>query len=131
MRNLKVALVLFGAIHMVQGLFLIIDPDGVAKLFGFEELLPFAPDLLAVPYLMALLGSAFIAAGVWFIITALDPLQNINGVRFAILWAGLLLVIQLYAVAQGYIVFRETWTEIALTAIFTVAFLFFYPYRKR
>ena len=125
MRNLTVALVLFGAIHMVQGLFLIIDPNGVAKLFGFEELATY------VPYIMALLGSTFIAAGVWFIITGLDPLQNINGVRFAILWAGLLLVIQLYAVAQGYIVFRETWTEIALTAVFTVAFLFFYPYRRR
>jgi hypothetical protein len=125
MRNLKVALVLFGAIHMVQGLFLIIDPNGVAKLFGFEELAVY------VPYIMALLGSTFIAAGVWFIITGLDPLQNINGVRFAILWAGLLLVIQLYAVAQDYIVFGETWTEIALTAVFTVAFLFFYPYRKR
>ncbi|MEE8194731.1 MAG: hypothetical protein V3T73_04450 [Dehalococcoidales bacterium] len=125
MRNLKVALVLFGAIHIVQGLFLIIDPNGVAKLFGFEKLAVY------VPYIMALLGSTFIAAGVWFIITGLDPLQNINGVRFAILWVGLLLVIQLYAVAQDYIVFRETWTEIALTAIFTVAFLFFYPYRRR
>ena len=125
MRNLKAALVLFVAIHIVQGLFLIIDPNGVAKLFGFEELATY------VLYIMALLGSTFIAAGVWFIITGRDPLQNINGVRFAILWAGLLLAIQLYAVAQGYIVFRETWTEITLTAVFTVAFLFFYPYRRR
>ncbi len=125
MRNLKVALVLFGAIHMVQGIVLIINPDRVAELYGFGELATY------VPYIMALLGSTFIAAGVWFIITGLDPLQNINGVRFAILWAGLLLVIQLYTVARGYVVFSQTWTEIALTAIFTVAFLFFYPYRKR
>ncbi len=129
MRNLKVALVLFGAIHMVQGLFLIIDPNGLAELMGFIEPAEELPQY--VPYVMALLGSAFIAAGVWFIIAGLDPLQNINAVRLAILWAGLLLVIQLYTVAQGYVVFGETWTEIALTAIFTVAFLFFYPYRRR
>jgi hypothetical protein len=126
MRNLKVALVLFGAIHIVQGLFLIVDPNGLAALLGFTE-----PVEALVRYTMALLGSAFIAAGVWFIITALDPLQNINGVRFAIVWAALLLVIQLYTVAQDYIAFSQTWTEIALTAIFTVAFLFFYPYRRR
>mgnify|MGYP001375283930 CR=1 FL=1 len=128
MRNLKVALVLFGAIHMVQGLFLIVDPNGLAALLGFTESVE---ALALVRYTMALLGSAFIAAGVWFIITALNPLQNINGVRFAIIWAALLLVIQLYTVAQGYIAFSQTWTEISLTAIFTVAFLVFYPYRQR
>ncbi|MAH38981.1 MAG: hypothetical protein CL873_00375 [Dehalococcoidales bacterium] len=128
MRNLKVALVLFGAIHMVQGLFLIVDPNGLAALLGFTESVE---ALALVRYTMALLGSAFIAAGVWFIITALNPLQNINGIRFAIIWAALLLVIQLYTVAQGYIAFSQTWTEISLTAIFTVAFLVFYPYRQR
>ena len=128
MRNLKVALVLFGAIHMVQGLFLIVDPNGLAALLGFTESVE---ALALVRYTMALLGGAFIAAGVWFIITALNPLQNINGVRFAIIWAALLLVIQLYTVAQGYIAFSQTWTEISLTAIFTVAFLVFYPYRQR
>jgi|TARA_B100001971_G_scaffold142612_1_gene131777 hypothetical protein len=128
MRNLKAALVLFGAIHMVQGLFLIVDPNGLAALLGFTESVE---ALALVRYTMALLGSAFIAAGVWFIITALNPLQNINGVRFAIIWAALLLVIQLYTVVQGYIAFSQTWTEISLTAIFTVAFLVFYPYRQR
>ena len=128
MRNLKAALVLFGAIHMVQGLFLIVDPNGLAALLGFTESVE---ALALVRYTMALLGSAFIAAGVWFIITALNPLQNINGVRFAIIWAALLLVIQLYTVVQGYIAFSQTWPEISLTAIFTVAFLVFYPYRQR
>ncbi len=128
MRNLKAALVLFGAIHMVQGLFLIVDPNELAALLEFTESVE---ALALVRYTMALLGSAFIAAGVWFIITALNPLQNINGVRFAIIWAALLLVIQLYTVVQGYIAFSQTWTEISLTAIFTVAFLVFYPYRQR
>ena len=129
MRNLKAALVPFGAIHMAQGLFLIIKPDRIAELMEFVEPSGTLPDY--VLYIMALLGIAFIAAGVWFIIAGLDPLQNINGVRLAILWAGLLLAIQLYTVARGYVTFGETWTEIALTAIFTVAFLFFYPYRRR
>ena len=125
MRNLKVALVLFGAIHITQGIVLIIAPDRVAELSGFGELAVY------VPYIFAILGATFIAAGVWFITTSFDPLQNITGVKLAILWSALLLIVQLYTVTQGYVTFSQTWTEIALTAIFTVAFLFFYPYRRR
>ncbi len=125
MRNLKVALVLFGAIHITQGIVLIIAPDRVAELSGFGELAVY------VPYIFAILGATFIAAGVWFITTSFDPLQNITGVKLAILWSALLLIVQLYTVTQGYVTFSQTWTEIALTAVFTIAFLFFYPYRKR
>ncbi len=125
MRNLKAALVLFGAIHMVQGLFLIIDPDRVASLYGFGELATY------VPYIFAILGATFIAAGVWFITTGLDPLQNITGVKLAILWSALLLIIQLYSVAQGYVDFGQAWLGIDEMAIFAVAFLIFYPYRQR
>lgn len=129
MRNLQVALILFGAIHLAQGVVLITNPDRIAKLMEFVELGVELPDY--VPYLMALLGSAFIAAGVWFIIAGRDPVGNITWVKFAILWSILLLVIQLYSLAQGYVDFSQVWLGIFEDAIFAVAFLFFYPYRRR
>ena len=125
MRNLKVALVLFGAIHIAQGLILLVAPDWAAENFGFEELASY------VPYFLAIIGGTYIAAGVWFAMTGLDPLRNINGVRFAVLWAGLLLVIPLYSLWQGYVDFDQIWFGVVLNAIFAVAFLGFYPYRQR
>lgn len=126
MLNLKVAMVFYGAIHLVQGFFLIIDPDGVVELSGFEGVAD------SERYFLALLGSAFIAAAVWFIISGLDPLQNITGVKFAILWSVILLVVQLYTINRvPAITFGDTWIGITETAIFAVAFLVFYPYRQR
>lgn len=125
MRNLKVALVLFGAIHLAQGVVLITNPDRIADLMEFGGLATY------VPYIMALLGSAFIAVGVWFIIAGRDPLENITWVKFALLWSILLLVTQLYSLTRGYVDFSQVWLGIVVSAIFAVAFLFFYPYRRR
>ncbi len=125
MLNLKVALVLYGAIYIAQGIILLVAPDWAAENSGFEELASY------VPYFLAIIGGTYIAAGVWFAMTGLDPLRNINGVRFAVLWAGLLLVIPLYSLWQGYVDFGQIWFGAALNAIFAVAFLVFYPYRQR
>ena len=121
--NLKVALVIYGAIHIVQGIFLVVAPGRSVVFFDFELL----DNLL---YFLHIIGATFIAAGVWFAMTGLDPLKNINGVRFAVLWAGLLLVVQLYSVATGSIEFGQIWPGVVLNAIFTGAFLIFYPYRR-
>ncbi len=125
MLSLKVAMVFYGAIHLVQGFFLIIVPEDVVKLSGFEGVAD------SERYFLALLGSAFIAAAVWFIISGLDPLKNIAGVKFAIMWSVILLVVQLYTVSQvPDITFGDTWIGITETALFAVAFLVFYPYRN-
>lgn len=125
MRNLKVALVIFGAIHIAQGIILIVAPDRISDLMEFGQLADY------VPYIFATLGATFIAAAFWFILAGLDPLRYINGVRFAILWSALFLVTQLYSLTQSYIDINQVWTGIALNTVFIVAFLFFYPYRKR
>jgi len=121
--NLKVALIIYGAIHIAQGIILLVVPGRVTDFPGFEE-------LATSEYFLAIIGAAFIAAGVWFALTGLDPLKNINGVRFAVLWASLLLVIQLYSLGQGYVEFNQIWPSVILNAIFAAAFLVFYPYRR-
>ncbi len=125
MRNLKVALVIFGAIYIAQGVVLITNPERISDLMEFGQLADY------VPYIFATLGATFIAAAFWFILAGLDPLRYINGVRFAILWSALFLVTQLYSLIQSYVDFSQVWTGIVLNAIFIVAFLFFYPYRRR
>lgn len=121
--NLKAALIIFGAIHLAQGIVLIVVPDRVTDMSGFE-------NLASSEYFLAIIGAAFISAGVWFALTGLDPLRNINGVRFAILWASLILVIQLFSLGRGYVDFDQIWFGVVGNAVFTAAFLIFYPYRR-
>jgi len=121
--NLKIALVIYGAIYITQGIILLVAPDRMADLYGFGEVNN------QTSYLMAIIGSAFIAAGVWFAMTFLDPIRNINSVRFAILWASLLFITPLYALWQDYIEIDQIWLGLVLNAIFVAAFLIFYPRR--
>ena len=121
--NLKIALIIYGAIHIAQGIILLVAPDRITDFSGFEE-------LATSEYFLALIGGAFIAAGVWFAMTGLDPLKNINGVRFAVLWAGLLLIIPLFTLGRGYVDFGQIWFVVVENAVFATAFLVFYPYRR-
>ena len=121
--NLKVALIIYGAIHIAQGIVLLAVPDRVTEFSGFEA-------LASSEYFLAVLGGTFIAAGISFAITGLNPLQNINGVKFALLWAGLLLIIPLFALGRDYIDFGQIMFMVIENAIFAAAFLIFYPYRR-
>lgn len=122
--NLKVALVTYGAIYITQGIILLVSPDRIADLYGFGAV----EDHIA--YVMAIAGSAFIAAGVWFAMTFLDPMHNINSIKFALLWSGLMFVTPLYALWQGYVQADHIWFGLVLNAIFIAAFLIFYPRRR-
>jgi hypothetical protein len=121
--NLKVALIIYGAIHIVQGIILLVAPERITEFSGFEA-------LGSSEYFLAIIGGAFIAAGVLFAMTGLDPLQNINGVRFAVLWAALLLIIPLFTLWYDYVNFGHIWFIVVQNAIFAAAFLIFYPYRR-
>ncbi len=121
--NLKVALIIYGAIHIVQGIILLVAPERMTELAEFDT-------LGSSEYFLAIIGGTFIAAGVWFTMSGMNPLQNINGIRFAILWAGLLLVIPLFTLGYSYVNFGHIWFMVVQNAVFAVAFLIFYPYRR-
>ena len=121
--NLRVALIIYGAIHIVQGIILLVAPERMTELADFATLGP-------SEYFLAIIGGTFIAAGVWFAMSGMNPLQNINGIRFAILWAGLLLVIPLFTLAYSYVNFGHIWFMVVQNAVFAVAFMIFYPYRR-
>ena len=123
-RGLKIALILYGAIHVLFGLSFIFAPYQVAVMFGIGEIAVY------VPYLMALLGGAFIAVSFLLIVAGLNPLEHITVLKFAILWTILGTVMGLYSIVRGAVDFSVAGTGIIMDAVFAVAFLALYPYRK-
>ena len=124
MRNIKAVLILCGAIYIAEGIIFLVAPDRIISLYGFEALSD------SMSFLMTIIGSAFIAAGVWFIMTILDPVRNINAIKFAILWCSLFVISPLYGLWQGYVDFSQIWLGMALNAVFVAALLIFYPRKQ-
>ena len=123
-RGLKIALIVYGAIHILFGLAFIIAPYQVATMFGLGEIAAY------VTYLLALLGGTFIAAAFLLIVAGKDPLGHITVVKFAILLATLGAVMGLYSIIRGAADFSLAGMGIIMDAVFAVAFLALYPYRK-
>lgn len=123
-RGLKIALIVYGAILILSGLAFIIAPYQVASMSGLGEI------AAQIPYFMASLGGSFIAVSVWFIVAGLEPLRHISLVKLAILWSSLGVVTGLYSIVQGAVDFSQAGMGIILDAVFAIAFLALYPYRK-
>ncbi len=130
MRSLKVALFLFGAITITEGILMWINPNTMSGIMGFNDFAALGDIGEYIAYLLALLGSGFVAAGVLFILVGFNPLLNINALRFTILWTGLLFLGQVYAVLDKLVTFGDTWYSILVVGIFLAAFLIFYPWRR-
>ena len=123
-RGLKIALIVYGAILILFGLAFIIAPYQAASMSGLGEIATY------VPYFMASLGGCFIAVSVWFIVAGLDPLRHTSLVKLAILWSILGVVTGSYSIVRGAVDFSQAGMGIILDAVFAVAFLALYPYRK-
>ena len=124
LKALKVTMIVWAVLHIVLGLAFIFVPQQLGEMFGYtaegpEYMLSF----------LASLGVAMIAPAVFVIVAARDPVKHILWVKFAILCAALNLVIELYSVIQGYVTFGQAAMSIILPAIFTAAFLIFYPWK--
>ena len=122
-RALKVALIVWGVLHILLGLALIVAPYQAASMMGFAELADFGV------YIAALWGASLIAASVWLIAAGRDPLRHITWVKFVILLSILGLVVQLYSIVRGAADFSQAGTGIIIDAVFAAAFLVFYPWR--
>ncbi|NLL89671.1 MAG: hypothetical protein GX226_00960 [Dehalococcoidales bacterium] len=124
MRNIKATLIICGAIYIVEGFVFLVAPDRIADLYGFLDLSD------SMKFLMTIIGSAFVAAGAWFIMAILDPIRNINVIKFAILWCSLFAISPLYGLWKGYVDFNQIWLGMAINAVFVAALLIFYPREK-
>jgi hypothetical protein len=130
MRSLKAALIIFGAITITEGILMWVNPNTMTGLMGISNFADLGDTGKYIAYILALLGSGFVASGLLFLLAGLNPLQNINAVRFAVLWTGLLLLGQVYAILDKLTTFNDTWYSMLVVAIFLIAFLIFYPWKK-
>jgi hypothetical protein len=118
--NLKIAIILYGVIHAVYGIVMLAVPDRLTEFYGFAA-------AFSAEYFLALLGGAFIAAGIWFIMAGLSLANNASTVKFAVLWSAIMLVVPLFSLWLDYINFGHIWFMVVINAIFCGAFLIFYP----
>lgn len=121
LRTLKITLAVFGAVLAIEGILDIVLPVPRAAGMGLGDSASHAQ--LA----MAILGATWLAAGLWIIIAARDPLRHLNWVKFALTLPLVLLLTLTGAALRGHVAFRQVAIDIVFNVIFFVLFLVFYP----
>ena len=122
-KPLKVTMIVYAVIGILFGLAFIFVPRQLYAMFGQD-----APSA-STSALAVSLGASFVAACIFLIIAARDPLKHILWVKYAIVFAILALAAHLYSVILGYINFSQAIMDIIIHAVFAAAFLAFYPWR--
>ncbi len=122
-KPLKVTMIVYAVIGILFGLAYIFVPRQLSAMFGHEAMSALAGALAVA------LGASFVAACTFLIIAARDPLKHILWVKYAIVFAILMLAAELYSFVIGYLDFSQAVIGIIIHAVFAAAFLAFYPWR--
>lgn len=122
-KALKVTMIVYGIIGILLGLVLVFVPDQMSTWFNAPALNDYEK------YLSASIGLANIAAGVFIIMAARDPIKNISWVKFAIVWALFWVVTVVYGLVRGYVDFSEEGPALIINVIFAALFFAFYPWK--
>ena len=124
LKALRVALVVYSIAGILVAAMQIFFPTKFADIYGLDW------SSAAAKANAALTGFVYIAAAIFFIVAATNPLKHLLLVKYAIVFALLLLVGELYTVALGYVTFGEEWSGMAINVVFAALFLIFYPWKK-
>ena len=123
MKGLKVALIIYAAIGILQGLIIIFAPEQGGAMLGYAKGPAYVHNFLA------LLGLHMIVGGAFLIVAARDPIQNILWVQYAIALAILMVAGNVYSIMRGFVTFNQAVMGIIIDGVFAMAFLALYPYR--
>ena len=123
MANLKATLFILSAFNIVIGAALWFVPGNTADALGITG--------SSAGFVFSIAGAAFIASALMFSFTAYDPLNNVNGVRFAILWNALMVIATVYAIAKEYVTWEHTWFIVAINTVLFIAMAVFYPRQRQ
>ncbi len=123
MKALKVTMIVYAVIGILFGLAYIFIPRQLGAMLGHEA----GPASVAAQGVV--LGASFVAACIFLIIAARDPLKHILWVKYAIVFAILMLAAELYSFVIGYLDFSQAVIGIIIHAVFAAALLAFYPWR--
>ncbi len=122
-RALKVIMVILGLILVLEGLADIAMPAQRAQLMGPVE------NSRVVEFYLTVLGATWVAAGLWAVAAARDPLRHVSWIKFAITLLVLLSGALLYSAARGYVSFGQVAIEVGLDVVLAAALFAFYPRR--
>jgi len=122
-KALKVIMIVYAAVGILFGLAMIFIPDRMADWFNG----PAPTDY--EKYLTASLGAANIAAAVFIIMAARDPVRNTSWVWFAIIWAVIWVAAIVYALGRGYVDFDQQGIALIIHIVFGTLLLVFYPWK--
>jgi hypothetical protein len=123
-KTLRVLMIIYAVVLILAGLMSIFLPDQGAEMFGVTSVSDFAK------FAWAALGTIYVAAGVWLLFAATDPLRNINWVRFIITKAALFIATMVYAEIVDWIdLSLAGWSLLIADAILFILFLIAYPWR--
>ena len=123
-KALRVTMVVYSVLGILFGLSMIFIPDQMAEWFNAPALIDYEK------FLTASLGVANIAAAVFIILAARDPIKHISWVKFAIVWALIWVASILYALGRGYVDFSQEGVTLIIHIVFAVLFFIFYPWKK-
>jgi len=122
-KPLKVTMIVYAVIGILFGLAYIFIPHQLAAMFGHGALPAIAGALTAA------LGASFVSACIFLIIAARDPIKYILWVKYAMVFAILMLAAELYSVMMGYLTLGQAGTAIIIHGVIAAALFTFYPWR--
>jgi hypothetical protein len=125
LRGLKITMIVFGAVLVIEGILDIAFPTQRAAGMGLGECAAQA----TLP--MFVLGASWVAAGAWTVAAGLDPLRNLSWVKFALTLPSALLVVLLLAAALGKVPLAKIAVDLVFDALFITLTLVFYPRAHR
>lgn len=123
-KALKIVMIIFGAVLILEGLLDIIMPNQRASLIASGG------STRSAVFLMMILGATWVAAGFWVVAAGRDPLRHVNWVKFVITLPVLLSLVLILSIIRGYVGLNQVVIELALDAGFALTFLALYPWRR-
>ena len=123
-KELKVTMIVYAASGILFGMAFVFVPRQLGAMLGHESGPPYVAALTAE------LGVSFISACIFLIIVARDPIKHILWVKYAILFAILMLASSLYSFVMGNLTLNQAGIGI-MHAVFAGALLAFYPWHGK
>lgn len=123
-KGLRIAAIAWAAGGILFGLEFILSPEKTLSSAGYET------GPITIPYFLAYLGVAYLAACIFLIIAARDPLKNILWIQLAMVWSFLDVLVALYFYLRGNVTLSQAAWAFVTDGIPCVVLLAFYPWRK-
>jgi uncharacterized protein YjeT (DUF2065 family) len=124
-RALKVIMIIFGLVLILEGLLDIIIPDQRASIIETGG------SASSIMFYMTILGATWVAAGFWVVAAGRDPSRHINWVKFVITLPVLLSIVLIFSIIRGYVSFDQVVIDLVLDAVFALSLLALYPWKSK